>query len=435
VLKPFTKADRVLILAPHPDDEVIACAGVIQEAVKAGSQVRVVYLTNGEHNQFAFIVYEKRIPMRQGEFVHMGKVRREESIKSMKLLGVNEDKLTFLGYPDFGTFTIFSQYWQTDKPYRTILTRISSVPYKEDSSFGSPYIGESILGDLKNILISYRPNKIFVSHPADVNGDHRALYLFLQVALLDLEKNIPAPAVRPYLVHCVGWPLPRHYHPELGLKAPEKILSALPEWLEFPLSKEQLNKKHDAILLHKSQTRSSAFYLLAFARKNELFSDYPEVELKKEDTFGGAPLKFSGFSEMYNGIADESDTADDIRKKDEGRVGFAKSGKSFFVRIEEEKGFSRKFSFALYLFGYSKKTPFANMPKIRILAKNKRFSVFNGRIIADQAEFLLRREEKAITLKVPLDALGDPDFIFASLKAYGGSLPMGVTGFRRIKIR
>ena len=79
-LEPFKKNERVLILAPHPDDEVIGCAGVIQQALKAGARVKVVYLTNGDHNELAFIVYEKRITVRQGEFVHMGKVRQEESI-------------------------------------------------------------------------------------------------------------------------------------------------------------------------------------------------------------------------------------------------------------------------------------------------------------------------------------------------------------------
>ena len=57
VLEPFSKTDRVLILAPHPDDEAIGCAGVIQQAVSSGAQVRIAYLTNGDHNQVAFMVY------------------------------------------------------------------------------------------------------------------------------------------------------------------------------------------------------------------------------------------------------------------------------------------------------------------------------------------------------------------------------------------
>ncbi len=49
-LESFKKNERILILAPHPDDESIACAGIIQKALGAGAQVRIVYLTNGDHN-------------------------------------------------------------------------------------------------------------------------------------------------------------------------------------------------------------------------------------------------------------------------------------------------------------------------------------------------------------------------------------------------
>lgn len=141
-LELFKKGERVLILAPHPDDEVIGCAGVIQQALKAGAKVKIIYLTNGDHNELAFIVYEKRITIRQGEFVHMGQVRQKEAIKAMKFLGLSENDLVFLGYLDFGTFTIFSQYWQSKKPFRDLLTRISSVPYKDNPSYGAPYRGK-----------------------------------------------------------------------------------------------------------------------------------------------------------------------------------------------------------------------------------------------------------------------------------------------------
>jgi len=116
-LEPFKKNERILILAPHPDDESIACAGVIQKALGAGAQVRIVYLTNGDHNELAFIIYERRITLRQGEFVYLGKVRQKESLKAMKFLGLSEKDLVFLGYPDYGTFEIFCKYWQTGKPF------------------------------------------------------------------------------------------------------------------------------------------------------------------------------------------------------------------------------------------------------------------------------------------------------------------------------
>ena len=273
----FNKGERILILAPHPDDEVIGCAGIIQEAIASGARVKIVYLTNGEHNQFVFIVYKKRVIFRQKEFISLGEVRRQESIEAMKLLGIGKDDLIFLGYPDFGTFSIFARYWDTDKPFYSLMTRISKVPYKSSISFGSPYVGESIIADLKRVILDYQPQKIFVSHPADVNVDHKSFYLFLQIALADLRGKIQQPQVYPYLIHHVGWPLPRRYHPELSLAPPKGLSDSQIEWLEFVLSSEQLAKKRQAILTYKSQTTSSAFYLLSFARKNELFGDYPPI--------------------------------------------------------------------------------------------------------------------------------------------------------------
>ncbi len=76
-LPEFSKKDRVLILAPHPDDEAIGAGGLIQRAKKAGAEVKVGLYTNGDHNELAFIVYEKRITFKKREFIHMGEVRRK----------------------------------------------------------------------------------------------------------------------------------------------------------------------------------------------------------------------------------------------------------------------------------------------------------------------------------------------------------------------
>lgn len=41
-------AGRVLVLAPHPDDETIGCGGTVAGLAEAGSEVRVVVVTAGE---------------------------------------------------------------------------------------------------------------------------------------------------------------------------------------------------------------------------------------------------------------------------------------------------------------------------------------------------------------------------------------------------
>ena len=438
-IEPFSKKDTVLVLAPHPDDEAIACAGIIQKALSAGAKVYIAYLTNGDHNQVAFIVYEKRLTIKKGEFLHMGKVRKLEAVKAMKLLGIPEENLIFLGYPDIGTFAIFRQYWQTDRPYRSLLTRVTKVPYKDDLSFAAPYVGESILSDLKTVLLRYKPNKIFVSHPADTNGDHKAGYLFLQIALRDLRADIPAPAVYPYLVHCVGWPLPRHYHPELNLAPPKKFAKSGMSWLQVPLSQAELEKKHQAILCYKSQTESSAFYLLSFARRNELLSDLPEIPLKRQVSVSGREPEFSGFSALFRDtletVYEEGRTTEEDISDSEGRAGFAIVDNNLVVRIEKNKEVRSRLRFILYLFGYNNRLAFPKMPKLRIIVKNGKFKIFDGPKIIHPEGVVLEASPDRVTIRIPLSVLGGPDFVLASVRAYGGMVPVDATAFRRLTIQ
>jgi len=435
-LEPFKKGERILILAPHPDDEAIACAGIIQKALGAGAQVRIVYLTNGDHNELAFIIYEKRLVMRQGAFIYLGQVRQKEAVKAMKFLGVPEKDLVFLGYPDYGTFEIFCKYWQTKKPFRDRLTRISSVPYKDNPSYGAKYYGENILNDLTKQILDYQPDKIFVSHPGDVNVDHKTLYLFLQVALSDLEGRIVKPKIYPYLVHCVGWPKPRHYHPELELYPPDKFIGSGFNWFRSGLSAGELDKKYRAILFYKSQTQSSAFYLFSFARKNELFSDYPELELKPQTAQEDKQIVYSNAAQMFQ---EGDDYFLDLKPTEpleaNGSVSYAEENNYFVVRLDKPKKMSSRFEVMLYIFGYSKDTPFTQMPKIRIITWGKQCKVFSSKERVINSGVLLDFEKNFLILKIPLKLLGQPDYTLTALKAYHGNLSADVAVFRKIKIK
>ncbi|MCX5711241.1 MAG: PIG-L family deacetylase [Candidatus Omnitrophica bacterium] len=434
-LDDFSNHDRVLIIAPHPDDETIGCAGVIQQAKEAGAKVKVAYLTNGDCNQLAFMVYEKRITMLKGEFVHMGEVRHSEAIKAMQLLGVDKEDLIFLGYPDFGTFTIFRDYWQTNKPFKALLTRARNVPYKENLSYGAPYTADSILRDFKKIILDYKPNKIFVSHPSDVNGDHKAAYLFLQIALADLDKEVRRPKIYPYLVHYVSWPIPRHYHPGLGLNPPAQLSHSEIDWLKLTLSSAEVEKKHQTLLAYRSQTESSAFYLLSFVRSNELFGDFGAIDIIKEAS-SGKKVSYSGLSHLFREYHDNNmylPEKEDIQKE-HGQVSFAVVDKMLLIRMQKAKEIRRFFNFQVYLFGYSHKVPFSIMPKIRILCKRDSVKILSGRIPVNLQGTTLERDEKGVVLKVPMGLLGDPDFILTSIKAYGSTFSFDTTGFRRLNI-
>ena len=58
-----------------------------------GAKVKVVCYTNGDNNELAFIIFEKRLTFRKNEFLHMGRVRSQETIKAMISLGLKPEDI------------------------------------------------------------------------------------------------------------------------------------------------------------------------------------------------------------------------------------------------------------------------------------------------------------------------------------------------------
>src|SRR5712664_3781285 len=75
-----TKDDRIVIVAPHPDDEILGAGGLIQAALAVGADVRVIYLTNGDHNQVAFKLYKLDLHLSAKEYLAFGEKRRQEAL-------------------------------------------------------------------------------------------------------------------------------------------------------------------------------------------------------------------------------------------------------------------------------------------------------------------------------------------------------------------
>jgi hypothetical protein len=97
---------RLLILAPHCDDETLGSAGLIQVAERAGIEVRVVIATNGDGFFFATAQDFRKLYLGSADFIRMGEVRQQESLAALKILGVRPDQVTFLERPLDGAESI-----------------------------------------------------------------------------------------------------------------------------------------------------------------------------------------------------------------------------------------------------------------------------------------------------------------------------------------
>jgi LmbE family N-acetylglucosaminyl deacetylase len=87
---PLPPGRRVLVLAPHPDDECIGCGGTVRKYVEAGARVRVAVLTDGRDGDPTVRALPPNDPTRarlEGALVER---RKAEAAAALKILGVEQ---------------------------------------------------------------------------------------------------------------------------------------------------------------------------------------------------------------------------------------------------------------------------------------------------------------------------------------------------------
>ncbi len=165
----------ILVVAPHPDDDIITAAGVIYRARQAGTVVWVAYMTNGDWYTTG---------------VEWGRRRADEAVAAQALLGVPADHLLFLGYPDGSLQTLYGPNYSANftptgsMQSATTYTRAGSLPYSQIRT-GAPVAarGDNVNADLVHILQQYAPTDIFVVGPDDMHPDHSSTAMFVTDAV------------------------------------------------------------------------------------------------------------------------------------------------------------------------------------------------------------------------------------------------------------
>lgn len=272
---------RVLVVAPHPDDESIAAAGLIQESLAEGKEVKIVVMTLGDGQPFAPLAIQRHLGTRASDYVSMGNRRYAEALAAAEHLGVSPEQIDFLGYPDRGLMPLWLQNWKVDCPYRSVWTRSTAVPYAHVYRSNATYCGSDLLGDLAEILSDYRPDLVLIPHPNDDHPDHRATANFVRLALTLLYEQDPGyqPRILGYLVHYGYFPQPRRPGTRSSLLPPVPLSGPGTSWLRFDLDDDQIRNKQLAIRSHASQVRLLGSFLTGFARRNELFLELPMDDL------------------------------------------------------------------------------------------------------------------------------------------------------------
>ncbi|BDG16881.1 PIG-L family deacetylase [Thermus brockianus] len=257
--------EHLLVLAPHPDDEVLAAAGRMRRVALRGGRVTVVYLTSGDAFDLA-----AGSPLPSREAMRRLALRRMvEAWRGLEALGLGRGSALFLGFPDQGLFALFTTHYYL--PWESPYTGLKAVAYPGCYRPGLPYTGKALEGVLLDLLRELRPSRILLPSPLDAHRDHQATaYFGMQAAAaLGMEGRLEY-----YIVHGgYQYPLPKGLHPRLPLYPPPRG-RGLP-WRRFPLTEEEVRLKEKAIRAHRSQMRLLGRFLLAFVRQNELFSPLP----------------------------------------------------------------------------------------------------------------------------------------------------------------
>lgn len=220
--------DKILVFAPHQDDEALGCAGLILKHRKAGGTVHIAYLTDGagSHPDHPTLTPEK-----------LARYRREEAIKAADHLWVHEDHLHFLGAPD-GSLSRFEI-----KEVRRLMNRVS------------------------DLVEELKPTQVLITSHVDGSSEHEEAFLVVFEAVMCLPEAYP---MIEYMVWSRWKPMTL-----FGLMN-RKILR-----LAFP---EERQSKKETLQLYKTQVQAcppdkepvlSPHFLSLFASGEEFFFPIP----------------------------------------------------------------------------------------------------------------------------------------------------------------
>ncbi len=225
---PPTCADLMLIV-PHPDDEVFSTGGILSKMSEAGQQTVTVTLTRGGSGRTLGLCLQAELP----------EVRERELRASLRILGVQD--VYIFGYPDF-------------------------VPDAERGL--APNLGLRDISDAEGVgritelLARHRPRTIVTFPPNGSNGhpDHVTTNAWVLAALATLTE----PSLQPALYYFAGdRPYVSDTLREGFLSADEVKELFLPPTHYFEVG-PYLENKLRAMAQHETQARS----VLAYMRSN-----------------------------------------------------------------------------------------------------------------------------------------------------------------------
>jgi LmbE family N-acetylglucosaminyl deacetylase len=225
--------ERLLVLAPHPDDETLAAGGLLQRALARGGAARVLFATDGENNPWTQRLVERRVRIGPEDSARFGRRRRGEALAALVELGLRAEDAVFLGLPDQAITDLL-------------------------------LFGDQIgVNRLASLLADWRPTLVILPSPFDLHPDHSALAVLARLALSRVSPGRSAgeegARILTYIVH------------RTAAMRPDEGAEEGPDVARFELSPAEKARKRRAILCHATQLTVHRRKFLAYAQRPEVF--------------------------------------------------------------------------------------------------------------------------------------------------------------------
>jgi LmbE family N-acetylglucosaminyl deacetylase len=234
-----TRQESIVVFAPHPDDEVIGCAGVIQQALARGARVTVVDITSGDGFDAAAagVTHKPINQVGPDDFFALSRLRQTQSRNALEILGGKPDHLIILGYPDGELGNLYEdkdekvirqQFTKKNETYALIQKDYHTATHGNPA----PYKRSSVIGDLVELLNTLQPTEVYVTEETDGHIDHRAAFWFVR----DAAKHVGYKgAFYTFLVHGLpAWPFPTGVTPNQPFESRKVDGEVVPRGLPWP---------------------------------------------------------------------------------------------------------------------------------------------------------------------------------------------------------
>jgi LmbE family N-acetylglucosaminyl deacetylase len=309
-LPEISSSDRILIFSPHPDDESLGTGGIIKKALEKNASVEVVMMTTGDAmnpDEFKKYLNSTKNSNFKGT---IGDLRHTESINAMNALGLSQNNLIFLGYPDGSLKNLLETNWDMAYKRTSGSNLFDHSPYNFTYEKNAPYTGANVVKNLEQIMKDYKPTIIYYPDDGDDHPDHFATSAFVRYSALQVGY---AGKSYTYLVHKgISWPTPLGYQSSRSLYFPGELSVLGADWYYTPLNSTEEAAKENAIKSHSSQVTALKDLLLSFVRTDEIFSRYNLIDVQK----------VGGISSIWTSLP--SSTYQDV--KNDAKTGFLQKG-------------------------------------------------------------------------------------------------------------